>query len=129
LGRLFPAVTENRYGGVVFEGVCSDLSNAAYPVEEVRRSVEPSFEPPWVDAAVHLGLTLLHHGYVVHQKGGSFALSEEAQGARSEDRLVADVCETVEPRVADDDAGPEMAAFVGFVREVMASLTGEEQKV
>lgn len=124
-------MTENRYGGVVFEGVCSDLSNAAYPVEEVRRSVETSFEPPWVDAAVHLGLTLLHHGYVVHEEGtddDSFALSEEAHEALDEDRLVADVCETIEPRVREDDDA-EMAAFVGFVRRVVESLTGEEGKV
>jgi len=123
-------VTENRYGSVVFEGVCSDLSNAAYPVEEVRRAVEPSFEPPWVDAAVHLGLTLLHHGYVVHEKGGNFALSDEAHGALEESRLVAEVCETIEPRVRkDDDADPEMAAFVGFVRRVVGALTDEEEKV
>ncbi len=123
-------MTENRYGGVVFEGVCSDLSNAAYPVEEVRRAVEPSFGPPWVDAAVHLGLTLLHHGYVVHEDtdDGSFALSEEAQEAHREDRLVADVCETIEPRVREDDDA-EVAAFVGFVRRVVESLTSEEGKV
>jgi len=123
-------VTENRYGGVVFEGVCSDLSNAAYPVEEVRRAVEPSFEPPWVDAAVHLGLTLLHHGYVVHKdtEDGGFALSEEAHGALEENRLVAEVCETIEPRVREDDDA-EMAAFVGFVRRVVGALTDEEEKV
>ena len=123
-------VTENRYGGVVFEGVCSDLSNAAYPVEEVRRAVEPSFDPPWVDAAVHLGLTLLHHGYVVREEDddGGFALSDEAHEALEEGSLVAEVCETVEPRLRGDD-GAEAAAFVGFVRRVVESLTDEEGKV
>lgn len=119
-------MTENRYGGVVFEGVCSDLSNAAYPVEEVRRAVEPSFEPPWTDAAIHLGLTLLHHGYVVRD-GDSFALSDEAHEAHREGSLVAEVCETVEPRVpGDDDA--EAAAFVGFVRGVIVAMTGEAKR-
>jgi len=120
-------VTENRYGGVVFDGVCSDLSNAAYPVDEVRRAVEPSFEPPRVDAAVHLGLTLLHHGYVVRD-GDGFALSGEAEEARKEDRLVTQILETVEPRVRDGDE-EGAAAFVGFVRRVIGSLTGEEGKV
>lgn len=130
MGRLFPAVTENRYGGVFFEGVCSDLSNAAYPVEEVRRAVEPSFDPPRVDAAVHLGLTLLHHSYVAHEdkEDSGFALSEDAHEALREDRLLADVCETIEPRVREND-DEEMAAFVGFVRDVIVSLTGEEEKV
>lgn len=113
-------MTENRYGGVVFEGVCSDLSNAAYPVDDVRRAVESSFEPPRVDAAVHLGLTLLHHGYLVRD-GDGFALSGEAKAARAEDRLVAQVCETVEPRVRDGNED-EAADFVVFVRRVIESL-------
>lgn len=120
-------MTENRYGGVVFEGVCSDLSNAAYPVDDVRRAVESSFEPPRVDAAVHLGLTLLHHGYVVPD-GNGFVLSDEARQAHAEDRLVAQVCETVEPRVREGEED-DAVAFVAFVRRVIESLTDEEGKV
>ena len=120
-------MTENRYGGVVFEGVCSDLSNAAYPVEEVRRAVETSFEPPRLDAAVHLGLTLLHHGYVARSDDG-FALSDEAKAAREKDVLVAQVCETIEPCVRDGEED-EAVAFVEFVRRVIESLTGKEGKV
>ncbi len=119
-------VTENRYGGVVFDGVCSDTSNAAYPVDEVRRAVEPSFEPPWTDAAIHLGLTLLHHGYVRRSTDG-FSLSDEAD-AMDADALIADICETVEPRVLDGEkvsqAG-QAAAFVGFVRDVVDALADE----
>lgn len=120
-------MTENRYGGVVFDGVCSDLSNAAYPVEDVRRAVESSFEPPRVDAAVHLGLTLLHHGYVARD-GGGFSLSDEARDAYEEDRLVAKVCETVEPRVREGEEN-NAVAFIEFVRQVIESLTDEEGKV
>ena len=120
-------MTENRYGGVVFEGVCSDLSNAAYPVEEVRRAVETSFEPPRLDAAVHLGLTLLHHGYVVRSDDG-FALSDEGKAAREKDVLVAQICETLEPRVRDGEED-DAVAFVEFVRRVVESLTDEEGKV
>jgi hypothetical protein len=120
-------VTENRYGGVVFEGVCSDLSNAAYPVDDVRHAVERSFDPPHLDAAVHLGLTLLHNGYVVHTEDG-FALSDEAKEAREDGSLVARICETVEPSVREGDE-KDAVAFVGFVREVVGTLVEEEGKV
>ncbi|MDZ7689129.1 MAG: hypothetical protein U5J64_10540 [Halobacteriales archaeon] len=120
-------MTENRYGVVVFEGVCSDLSNAAYPVEEVRCAVEDSFDPPRIDTAVHLGLTLLHHGYVV-RRGDGFTLSDEANEARDDGILVAQICETVEPRVPEGEED-EAVAFVEFVRRVVETLVGDEGKV
>lgn len=116
-------VTENRYGRVYFDGVCSDTSNAAYPVDEVREAVEDDFEPPWTDAAVHLGLTLLHRGYVVYE-GDAFALSEKARDASRDGRLVADICEDVRPRV-EEGRESDAAAFVGFVRGVVNCLTEE----
>ena len=112
-------MTENRYGRVRFDGVCVDTSNAAYPVDEVRRAVEPAFDPPWDGAAVHLALTLLHKGYVVRDSDG-FVLSDGAHET-AQDELIARVCEDVRPRVEGDVS--DAAAFVGFVGDVIDTLT------
>ena len=120
MARYVPkGVTENRYGRVRFDGVCVDTSNAAYPVEEVRRAVEPAFDPPWDSTAVHLGLTLLHKGYVVQGSDG-FVLSDEANEL-TRDELVGRVCEDVGPRV--DGGRSDAAAFVAFVGDVIDAVT------
>ena len=116
-------MTENRYGNVYFDGVCADTSNAAYPVDRVSAAVEPVFEPPWDEPAVHLALTLIHRGYVV-EAGDGFALSDEATEL-TEDELVASVCADLRPRLEGDGDEDEAAAFVGFVRDVLGSLTEE----
>ncbi|MFP4187981.1 MAG: hypothetical protein ACLFR5_01035 [Halobacteriales archaeon] len=113
-------MTENRYGNVYFDGVCTDTSNAAYPVDRVHAAVEPAFDPPWDEPAVHLALTLLHNGYVVRD-GDGFSLSEDARELTNEE-LVAQVCDDVHPRVPDGDAS-DAAAFVSFVGDVLGALT------
>jgi hypothetical protein len=114
-------VTENRYGAVRFDGVCTDTSNAAYPVEEVRRTLEPAFEPPWDSTAVHLGVTLLHNGYVVRD-GDGFELSDRARG-EGRDELVSRVCADLRPRLDPDGSDEDAAAFVSFVVDVIEALT------
>jgi hypothetical protein len=114
-------VTENRYGRVRFDGVCTDTSNAALPVERVRRAVEPDFEPPWDDAAVHLALTVVHRGFVA-EGGDGFELAEGVNDL-PEEEVVARVCDEVRPRV--DGGTSDAAAFVSFVRDVLVSLTEE----
>jgi hypothetical protein len=113
-------VTESRYGAVVFEGVCTDTSNAAYPVEEVRRAVEPRFDPPWDESAIHLGLTLFAGGFVEHT-GDGFVLSEDARTARENGELIARVCDKLNPTVTEGKED-EAAEFVVFVDEVVDAL-------
>jgi len=113
-------VTENRYGGVVFDGVCTDTSNAAYPVDRIASAVEAEFDPPWDEAAIHLGLTLLHRGFVEHDADG-FVLSDRAHELRDDGELVAEVCAVVKPRFRDGDE-EDAAAFVGFVGDVIEAL-------
>lgn len=108
------AVTENRYGNVYFDGVCTDTSNAALPVDEVRRAVEPAFEPPWDEPAVHVGLTAVHQGTVVRD-GDGFAVPDDEE-------TVAELCAELRPRVRDGDED-DAAAFVAFVRDVVGALT------
>lgn len=113
-------MTENRYGGVVFDGVCTDTSNAAYPVDAIAASVEPRFNPPWDEAAIHLGLTLLHRGFV-EEEGEGFVLSERAHELRGDKELVGEVCAVLKPRFRDGDE-EDAAAFVGFVDDVIKAL-------
>ncbi len=117
-------MTENRFGNVRFDGVCTDTSNAAYPVDAVVSAVEADFDPPHDEAAIHLALTLLHRGYVERVddgRGNGFVLSEAAHELRDSGRLVAEVCAAVEPRVRDGDEG-DAAAFVGFVDDVIETV-------
>jgi len=113
---LRSAVTENRYGNVYFDGVCTDTSNAALPVDEVRRAVEPEFEPPWDEPAVHVGLTAVHRGTVVRD-GDGFVVPDDREA-------VAELCAELRPRVRDGDEN-DAAAFVAFVRDVVDALTEE----
>jgi len=112
-------VTENVYCGVVFEGVCTDLSNAAYPVEEVRERVEPDFETH-EDTAIHLALTLLHHGLVERSGGGGFELSEEARGLADDGELFETFCWRADVRPSTEEDLARFASFFEEVAEVVA---------
>jgi hypothetical protein len=114
-------VTENRYGRVRFDGVCTDTSNAAYPVDEVRRALEPAFDPPWDGTAIHIGVTLLHNGYVVRGTDG-FVPSEDTRQLDN-DEVVSRVCEDLSPRLDPDGSEADAASFVTFVGDVFEALT------
>jgi len=114
------SVTENVYRGVVFDGVCTDLSNAAYPVERVRARVEPRF-PECPDTAIHLALTLLHHGYVRETEDG-FELSDTGETAIEEGALVDLFCEDADVRPRDERA---LARFATLVTGVAEAIVGD----
>jgi len=118
-GQRRSCVTENVYGGVVFEGVCTDLSNAAYPVEEVRERVEADFDAH-ENTAIHLALTLLHHGFVERTDGGGFALSDEAEELADDGALFETFCRRTDVRPRSEE---DLARFASFFDEVVVAVT------
>ncbi|MFB6284187.1 MAG: hypothetical protein ABEK59_09700 [Halobacteria archaeon] len=71
-------MTSNRFGNVVFEGVCTDYSNAAYPVDRVRGMVAEELDPRHRDPAIHIGLTLIDEGILDwNEERGSYVTSRE----------------------------------------------------
>jgi len=112
-------VTENVYRGVVFEGVCTDLSNAAYPVEEVRERVESGFDRHR-NTAIHLALTLFHHGFVESLGEGRFGLSEKARRLYNEGILFERFCERADVCPKTEAA---LARFASFFEKVIEATT------
>ncbi len=112
-------MTANSYNGIVFEGVCTNISNTVYDVETVQKAVEDSELPRrYENVGVHLGLTLIHRGWIDETESG-YELSDGFD--------LGEVSEDLELRLEDGDVGEEeFASFVEFVESVIETLTREK---
>lgn len=114
-------MTSNSYNGIVFEGVCTNISNTVYDVETVQKVIEESDVPRrYENVGVHIGLTLIHRGWIRETESG-YELSEEFD--------LSAVSEDLELRLEDENVDEEdFADFVDFVESVIESLTSEKPR-
>ena len=141
-------MTTNSFGGVTFDGVCTDYSNAAYPVEKIRRMIAPEVEERYRNTAVHLALSLIDVGllewnenkerYVVTQKkhqpcnGVCGRDADQVDGEQkttspeTKTEFVEEACVRLDVSVSRENS---FLRFLELLESVLSGLTAGEKSV
>ncbi|MDY7082760.1 MAG: hypothetical protein SXQ77_10235, partial [Halobacteria archaeon] len=127
---------EVTYRSLVFEGVCSNLSNSAYPVavERIRRLIadEDNIAPRHRNLCIHVALTLVHRDILEWDSEGEVYVVADTLDADERTSFIRQICESLEIRSVEGetDKNPlDFAAFIRLLESTLDALTDGEWEI